>query len=154
MSPIVSVEPITVKDILTSSGKFPFRPRRWPPNFFQAENAAELVEKLNRVQISWGHQLVLSSGYRPKAVNDKTPGASPDSWHLDCAAADIEDPTGKLVTWVHVEEALLAHFGLWMEKTHRADGTKRSWVHFQIHPPASGERFFSGACREPGAPHA
>lgn len=146
--------PILVKDILTSSGKFPFRPKRWPPNAFQVGNAGELALRLNRMQVSYGKQLVLSSGYRPKAVNDKTPGASPDSWHLDCAAADVEDPKGELANWVHDEEALMAHFGLWMEQTHHADGSPRGWVHFQIYPPASGERFFVGLCRAKDAPHA
>lgn len=145
---------ITVKDILTSSGKFPFRSVRWPPNAFQVGNAGELAIRLNKLQTSFERQLVLSSGYRPKAVNAKTTGASPDSWHIDCAAADVEDADGTLCAWVHAEEALVAHFGLWMEKTHRADGTRRNWVHFQIYPPASGERFFTGLCRDKDAPHA
>ncbi len=143
----MSYTDLTVKDILTSSGKFERRPRKWPPNAFQVGNAGELAARLNRVQTSFGRQLILSSGYRPKEVNDNTPGASPDSWHIDCAAADIEDPDGQLCAWVHEEQDLVAHFGLWMEKTHREDGSRRNWVHFQIYPPASGERFFTGACR-------
>ncbi len=143
--------PLLVRDILTSSGKYPRRIKDCPPNAFQIGNAGEVAARLNRVQISFGRQLVLSSGYRTKAVN-KAEGGSPDSWHLDCGAADIEDADGKLCAFVHAEEGLMAHFGLWIEKTHRKDGTRRSWVHFQIYPPASGERFFDGACRNSEAP--
>lgn len=150
----MSYTDLTVKDILTSSGKFPDRPKKWPPNAFQVGNAGELAARLNRLQTSFGKQLKLSSGYRPKAINDQwlKKGGSPDSWHLDAAAADIEDPKGILAKWVHDEEGLVAHFGLWMEKTNRDNGKPRGWVHFQIYPPASGERFFVGACRNSEAP--
>lgn len=78
------------------------------------------------------------SGWRPAAVNLRTPGAAPASKHLSGEAIDIEDDDGTLALWCADRGDILESFEVWME---RPEATP-SWCHWQSVPPKSGARYF------------
>jgi hypothetical protein len=140
---------ITVDDVLTSSGLFPDRPKRWPPSDEVIANAADLAWRVSGVLTAFGASRKLSSGYRPREVNDATPNAGKDSHHIHGRAVDIVDDDGKLAEFCVTNTALLETLGLWMESpkyTVKKDARGRvisRWVHLQSKPPKSGRRIFS-----------
>jgi hypothetical protein len=129
---------LTHNDILTTSGKYPDRPKKWPPEQGTVANAHDLAARLNRLGDYWERQLTLTSGYRPDAINAKVPGAAKKSHHRICAAADIADPDGKLAAFCLADLPMLEHLGLWLEDPAHTKG----WVHLQLFPPKSGNRVF------------
>ncbi len=134
----LGIKDITVNDVMTASGKYPRRAIDYPPSVQVLAHAAVLAERLNRLHMYWGHQLVLTSGYRPLAVNARTPGAAKRSNHIIGAAADVADPDWSLAKFVTSDIPMLEHLELWIEDPHFTPG----WVHFQIFPPMSGKRVF------------
>jgi hypothetical protein len=113
-------------------------------------NAARTVEIVNKLLVlakTAGVSLeqhprtgtVLSSGWRPPAVNASTPGAAPRSKHLLGLAADIYDPDGDLDEWCLAnKDTVLKDLGLWLE--HPA--ATKTWCHVQTVPPGSKRRVF------------
>ena len=87
-----------------------------------------------------GTGTVLTSGWRPPAINGKTAGAAPRSHHMAGRAADIYDPDGDLDEWLMTNEGqkTLKRLGLWMEHPAATKG----WCHVQTRPPRSGNRVF------------
>ena len=85
------------------------------------------------------HSLV-SSGWRPPAVNAATPHAATNSKHMTGQAIDIFDPDRLLCNWVDTASGLgaLSEIGLWIEDVHYTG----SWLHCQTIPPNSGKRSF------------
>ena len=83
---------------------------------------------------------IVSSGWRPPAINEATPNAAPRSHHMSGRAVDIYDPDGDLDDWLMTDEgqAALTRIGLWLE--HPA--ATKSWSHLQTVPPRSGRRVF------------
>lgn len=75
----------------------------------------------------------ITSGWRPKSINDKTPGAAKGSKHLTCEAGDVDDD-GPFDRWCLENPQFLAEVGLWHEHPGWTDG----WCHLQIIPPRSG----------------
>lgn len=105
-------------------------------------NLAQLLEKVNRVRAAYGIPMTVTSGLRSEnqqqALIASGKSSAPKSHHLTGEAADILDQGGRLKKWVLQNVALIEDIGLWMEDfTHTP-----SWVHFQIVPPRSGNRFF------------
>ena len=86
----------------------------------------------------------IRSGWRPKEINDATPGAARNSNHMSGIGGDIEDFGGDaddapdLAAWCVNTPGVLAAYGIWMEDP-RCTPT---WVHWQTVPPGSGRRFF------------
>jgi Peptidase M15 len=83
---------------------------------------------------------VVSSGWRPPAVNEATPGAALRSKHLSCQAIDIFDPAGDMDEWLLLPDGqrALTDLGLWQEHPSATKG----WAHVQTLPPRSGRRTF------------
>lgn len=83
--------------------------------------------------------IVVTSGWRPAAINAATRGAAKRSNHMRGLAIDLADPHGWLKGFAIAAEcsALLAH-QLWMEHP----SATPTWCHLQIVPPASGRRVF------------
>ncbi len=82
---------------------------------------------------------IVTSGWRPPAVNDATPGAAARSKHLSCQAVDLFDPDGDLDEWLlSVSDTALAALGLWLEHPAATKG----WAHLQTVPPGSRRRVF------------
>lgn len=86
------------------------------------------------------HDRGVNSGWRPPAVNAKTPGAAKLSKHQTGEAIDIGDDDGQLDAWCMTPagQAALEKIGLWLE---HPSSTPR-WCHVQTVPPGSGRRVF------------
>jgi hypothetical protein len=80
----------------------------------------------------------LTSGWRPKIVNQTTFGAALHSNHTTCQASDIFDPHGDIDNWCMNNQTKLADLGLWLEHPSSTKG----WSHVQIVAPRSGHRVF------------
>jgi hypothetical protein len=81
---------------------------------------------------------LVSSGWRPPAINAATPNAAVNSRHMTGQAIDIYDPDGTLDEWLLMWPHVLEDLGLWAE--HPA--CTKGWCHVQTIPPRSGNRFF------------
>jgi hypothetical protein len=109
------------------------------------KNLAILLPRINLIRTAWGKPMIVTSGlrtladhlriYKEKGITD--PAKIPmKSRHLIGAAVDVSDPKLELTTWLKAVESRLEDAELWCEQ-----GNK-NWVHFQIIPPASGNRWF------------
>ncbi len=134
----MGIRDLKIADILTSSGKFPERPVKWPPAQNIVAHAYDMVAKLNRLLLYWERPITISSGYRPPAVNAVTKGAAKGSLHQMCAAVDVVDPGGRLAAFCLADLPMLEHLGLWMEDP----AFTRGWCHLQLFAPKSGNRVF------------
>lgn len=113
-------------------------------------NLEELLKRMNLVRNAWAKPMTITSGYRTmqdhlriyseiaskKGIEFDSKKVPMGSQHLSGCACDISDPKGELMSWCQANVPLLEQIGLWME----AD--TKGWVHFQINPPRSGNRFF------------
>lgn len=113
------------------------------------QNADVTVSRVNRLLAAFGSKRDVSSGYRPKQINDKTPNAAEHSKHEDCEACDLEDHDGKLWGWVLCNMALMKELGLWIEDPRWTP----SWLHVQSVPPESGDRVFVPSKAPPLSPN-
>lgn len=84
----------------------------------------------------WGY---VASGWRPKAVNDKTSNAAKSSAHLEGLAVDLHDwPDRRFARWCLRNLAHLTRLGLYAEDPRWSP----TWLHLQIRAPGSGHRVF------------
>lgn len=102
------------------------------------ENAAVTIRRANSLLTTFGEDRAVTSGWRPKAVNEATHGAAPLSKHMTGQAIDLADPEGDLDQFCLDHPDVLANIGLWQE--HPA--STKGWCHVQIVPPRSGNRVF------------
>lgn len=85
---------------------------------------------------------MVSSGWRPPAINAATPGASATSLHMQCRAIDIHDHDGSLGRWAKANaDTVLRDLVLWIEDPAYTRGPP-GWLHVQDKAPASGRRVF------------
>lgn len=101
-------------------------------------SAQTTVERINKLLEAFGSKRRVVSGWRPSSINSATKAAAPNSKHVLCQAIDLEDNNRELMNWCLNNPDILASCELWCEDP-RATTT---WVHFQIVPPHSGNRFF------------
>ena len=111
------------------------------------ENLTELLVKINKVRDGFGRSMTVTSGLRDKADQlriYKAKGITDESKipmsskHFFCQAVDISDPNQELQKWIKENISLVEKIGLWFEDFK----TTTNWVHAQIVPPKSGNRFF------------
>lgn len=110
------------------------------------ENLNQLFLKVNIVRKEYGKPMIVTSGLRTKKHHLEIyarkgiypPKVPMKSNHLFGRAVDFADADGKLKKWVLENIALMEEIGLWMEDF----SATKTWVHFQINPPKSGNRFF------------
>ena len=114
------------------------------------ENLNDLLIKLNKMREAYGKPLRVTSGYRSmadhlriyaaKGITDQSK-IPMKSKHLYGQAADLV-PMDESITafqfWIKDNIKLMEEIGFWFESF---DATK-TWAHFQIVPPTSGNRFF------------
>jgi hypothetical protein len=111
------------------------------------DNLNILLDRINVIRTAWGKPMTVNSGlrtmqhhleiYAKKGITD--PAKIPmKSKHLYGQAVDISDPARSLQAWCKNNVPLLESTGLWMEDF----SVTNTWCHFQIVPPASGNRFF------------
>lgn len=101
-------------------------------------NLLILLERINKVRDAYGVPMIVTSALRSLELQMKVNPSAPKSHHLMGEAVDILDQSGKLKAWVKANLSLIEEIGLWMEDF----GHTPTWVHFQIVPPRSGNRFF------------
>lgn len=110
-------------------------------------NLMVLLERINRIRDAYGKSMTVTSGlrtkedqiriYKAKGITD--PAKIPmKSLHLSGGAVDISDPNKELQAWCLKNEFVLANVALWCEHF----SATPNWVHFQIQPPKSQNRFF------------
>lgn len=113
------------------------RDKQAPLTGLMEVNLRKLLKAINKLRDAYGKPMIVSSGYRPAAINATIPGAAKKSNHMACLAVDLAD-SGKLAEYCLNNLKLLEEFGLWMEDPAHTKG----WVHLQCVPPRSGNRVF------------
>lgn len=109
------------------------------------DNLTELLKRVNIVRTEWGKPMTVTSGlrsmedhlriYAAKGITDPTK-IPMHSHHLYGEAVDISDPKLEFTAWLKADPKILENAGLWCEQGNA------NWVHFQIVPPKSGNRWF------------
>jgi hypothetical protein len=108
----------------------------------QSDNMHKLLQILDTFREKYGKPLVISSGYRPAAINASIGGAKKSN-HIMCLAVDfVDDMNRTLAKWCVANTAILEELGLWMEDPRHTKGTNGNWVHLQCVSPRSGKRIF------------
>lgn len=106
------------------------------------KNLLVLLDRINIIREALGTPLTVTSGLRSLEQQQRLiaigKSTATHSRHLYGEAVDIGDSTGVLKAWVLDNVSLLESTGLWCE----AFESTPTWVHFQIVPPTSGNRFF------------
>lgn len=109
------------------------------------QNIQELLNRLNVLREAWGKPMKVTSGYRTTQDQLRIyrgKGVSDDripfgSQHLKGAACDIYDPDLSLTKWLKENKSeRLVEVDLYCESGNL------NWVHFQLYPPKSGNRWF------------
>jgi uncharacterized protein YcbK (DUF882 family) len=102
------------------------------------KNLAILLERLNKVRVLWNKPMIVDSGLRSQADQQRINPSAPKSKHLTGQAADIADKSRELRDWILANMDKMEEIGFWFEDF----GHTPTWVHFQIVPPKSGHRIF------------
>lgn len=110
-------------------GRDKLYPNEWTSEVQQ--NAKTLLEKvnalLNELSVS---SAVVTSGFRPAAINNKITNAAKKSAHMIGKAVDILDNKNQdLAKLVANSPILLKKYGLWMESMTATKGKNTNWVH-------------------------
>lgn len=118
------------------------------PNQIEAlhiANAEFLISKVNQLWAVYEKEngnrpLIVSSGYRTKAINASIKGSAKRSNHMMGLAVDIQDPQKTIQRWLKTPAGLkaLEDADLYCEDFSFTE----KWVHLQTTRPASGMRFF------------
>lgn len=124
-------------------------------------SAAETVKRVNKfLEYAAKDGVVankVSSGWRPKGINDITKNAAKRSNHVLAKAIDIADPGRRLAQWMIKNKNVLSLSFLWSEDPRwcarkLTDTEYAYWVHLQIVPPASGKLIYIPNKLPPTAP--
>lgn len=114
------------------------RQTQYPLTTDQMEAAQETVKRLAQLETAYGMELVLTSGYRPDAIDAQTPGAHPGDAHSKCMGADLRDLDRALSNWCLDNLDIVSEIGFWLESPMSAV----NHVHIQTYAPPSGKRIF------------
>ena len=103
-------------------------------------HATITVGKVNELLARAGRSDIhrVTSGWRPRSVNDATSNAAANSRHLTGQAADLSDNDRNLCGWCVDNLDVLTEIGLWMEDPRWTP----TWLHVQTVPPKSGKHVF------------
>jgi uncharacterized protein YcbK (DUF882 family) len=116
--------------------------KKYPTNDIVDSNLKVLCDRLNIIRKAFGKPMIVTSGLRSEKQQQELIKAGKStatkSAHLDGMAADILDTDGELAKWCLTNVKTLEKASLWCEHPDFTTG----WVHFQIRPPRSGNRFF------------
>jgi hypothetical protein len=113
-------------------------PNNYPTDDETAQNLSTLLDKMNQVRTAYGIPMVVTSGLRSEADQQRINPSAPKSMHLRGAACDILDKDGALLAWVLQNLPMMKSLGLHFEDFRWTS----DWIHFQCLPPASGKLIF------------
>jgi hypothetical protein len=102
------------------------------------DNLLVLLGAINMFRTIYGIPMIVTSGYRPKKINEIIGGAK-NSAHMTCEAVDISDRNGQLAKFCLENLQVLANCKLYIENPQMTGG----WVHFQTRRPKSGKIVFN-----------
>lgn len=114
---------ITVNEVLMG------RDKSNPLTLEQLYNLADLMGRINIIRAVYNKPMIVSSGYRPAAINSRVGGAKASA-HMSCQAVDIRDSNGELAKWCLSNIDLIKRLGLFLEDPTFTTG----WVHLQSRP--------------------
>jgi uncharacterized protein YcbK (DUF882 family) len=131
---------ITIDELLSNQASFDSLDKK------VQDNLKELHKRINIVRSAYGKPMIVTSGLRTTKHHLEIyarkgiypPKVPMKSNHLSGRAVDFSDADGKLKAWVKDNIKLMEEIGLWMEDF----SATKTWCHFQINPPKSGNRFF------------
>lgn len=106
----------------------------------------DLLSRVNGIRLGWAKPMTVTSGlrtmadhlriYAAKGITDQSK-IPMQSKHLFGQAVDIYDPNLELTVWLKENNSQrLVDAGLWCEEGNA------NWVHMQVCPPKSGNRWF------------
>lgn len=105
------------------------RDKDYPLSAEQEANMDKLLKTLDQFREAYGKALVISSGYRPAAVNASVGGAKKSN-HIMCLAVDFVDKDGSLDEWCLQNLDVLERLGLYLESPLHTP----NWCHVQLKP--------------------
>lgn len=120
--------------------------KKYPTDQVVASNLLTLRQRLNQIEALWeaagNAPFMVTSGLRSdtEQTNMIKAGKSKatKSKHLFGCAADVYDPEDKIKEWLKANPDILRDAQLWCEHWDFTPG----WLHVQIVPPGSGNRWF------------
>ena len=113
-------------------------PHNHPATEEIAANLNKLLTALNEVRKVYGKPMIINSGLRSEADQQRINPKAPKSKHLLGLAADIRDTDGSFWAWCMVNMDLMVKLGIYFEDKKSTP----TWVHMQVAVPASGKRIF------------
>jgi len=113
------------------------RDKQYPLTQEMEQNLQKLLKALNLFRTLYGKPMMVSSGYRPAAINATVAGAAKKSNHMVCLACDFKDD-GSLDKYCMDNQYILEQCGLYLEHPDATPGC----CHLQCVPPKSGKRVF------------
>lgn len=100
------------------------RDKTYPITHDMAQNMADLLARINFLIAKLGINTVVTSGYRPDAINKQVGGAKKSN-HTQCMAVDLKDSCGSIGKLLVNNVKLLEELGLFLESPEHTKG----WVH-------------------------
>jgi len=113
------------------------RDKQYPLTPELERNLQELLRRLNLFRQMYARPMVVSSGYRPAALNKRVGGAK-NSAHMTCEACDFRDDKGELRRYILQNPSVLEACDLYCEDFNFTP----TWVHLQTRRTRSGNRIF------------
>jgi hypothetical protein len=113
------------------------RDKQYPLTPELEHNLQELLRRLNLFRQMYAKPMVVSSGYRPAGINKQVGGAK-NSAHVTCEACDFVDSDKQIRKFILENPSVLEVCDLYCEDFQYTP----TWVHLQIRPTRSGNRFF------------
>jgi len=102
-----------------------YDPKRIPTSDTVKKNAKAIIDEAQKIREAWGSPLVITSGFRPPAVNRAAGGVS-NSQHLNGSAIDIKPANGKIF-----------EFQSWLDARYDKAlgyGARKGFVHIDLRP--------------------
>lgn len=117
---------ITFNNYVTANGKYPDRLNSEELNDTVKANIKVLLNDVNAFLKEIGvENAIVSSGFRPSAVNGTIPGAAKKSLHLQGLAIDIKDVDGSIAKKAQAKPDIMRKYGIFLENPSFTKG----WCH-------------------------